>query len=39
VLRGFKKNEWKNIFKEAGIKNYSIEWKWAFRFLIVAFNS
>lgn len=39
VLRGFKKNEWKNIFKEAGIENYSIEWKWAFRFLIVSFNS
>jgi ubiquinone/menaquinone biosynthesis C-methylase UbiE len=39
VLRGFKKNEWKNIFKEAGIENYSIEWKWAFRFLIIAFNS
>ena len=38
VLRGFKKREWENIFKEAGIKNYSIEWKWAFRFLIVAFN-
>jgi SAM-dependent methyltransferase len=39
VLRGFKKNEWRNIFKEAAIDNYSIEWKWAFRFLIVAFNS
>ncbi|MGN6194294.1 MAG: methyltransferase domain-containing protein [Ginsengibacter sp.] len=39
VLRGFKKNEWKKIFQEAGIDNYSIEWKWAFRFLIVAFNS
>lgn len=38
VLRGFKKNEWKNIFQEAGIDNYSIKWKWAFRFLIVAFN-
>ena len=39
VLRGFKKNELKNIFHEAGIDNYSIKWKWAFRFLIVAFNS
>lgn len=39
VLRGFKKNEWKNIFKNAGVKNYSIKWKWAFRFLIVVFNS
>ena len=39
VLRGFKKNEWKNILQNAGTKNYSIKWKWAFRFLIVAFNS
>ena len=39
VLRGFKKNEWHHIFKEAGIDNYSIGWKWAFRFLIVAFNT
>ena len=38
VLRGFKKNEWKNILKKAGIENYSIKWQWAFRFLIVAFN-
>ncbi len=35
VLRGFKKNEWKNIFKKAGIDNYSIQWKWAFRYLIL----
>ncbi len=35
VLRGFKKNEWENIFEKAGINNYSIDWKWAFRYLIV----
>jgi 2-polyprenyl-3-methyl-5-hydroxy-6-metoxy-1,4-benzoquinol methylase len=34
VLRGFKKSEWKEIFKKAGIEKYSIEWKWAFRYLI-----
>ena len=39
VLRGFKKKEWKNILQKAGIKNYSIKWKWAFRFLVVVFNS
>ena len=39
VLRGFKKNEWKNILENAGIKNYSINWKWAFRYLIISFNS
>jgi 2-polyprenyl-3-methyl-5-hydroxy-6-metoxy-1,4-benzoquinol methylase len=38
VLRGFKKNEWKDIFKKAGIKNYSIKWKWAFRYLIIKEN-
>ncbi len=35
VLRGFHKNEWENIFEKAGIDDYSIEWKWAFRYLIV----
>jgi ubiquinone/menaquinone biosynthesis C-methylase UbiE len=35
VLRGFKKNEWKNIFKKAGISDYEIQWKWAFRYLII----
>lgn len=38
VLRGFKRNEWKNIFEIAGITNYSIHWKWAFRYLIIAQN-
>jgi len=35
VARGLKKNEWKNIFHEAGISNYHIQWKWAFRYLII----
>ena len=35
VLRGFKKSEWKEIFKKANIENYTIEWKWAFRYLII----
>ncbi len=35
VLRGFKKNEWKSIFERAEIINYSIWWKWAFRYLII----
>ncbi len=34
VARGFHKNEWMKIFKGAGIINFSIEWKWAFRYLI-----
>lgn len=35
VARGFKQTEWKKIIDSAGIKNYSIKWKWAFRHLIV----
>ena len=38
VARGFKKTEWENIFKTAGIKNYNITWKWAFRHLIIYKN-
>jgi len=39
VLRGFKKKEWETIFNQAGIENFSIKWKWAFRYLILVFNS
>lgn len=35
VLRGFRKKEWKKLLDRAGITNYSIEWKWAFRHLII----
>ena len=35
VARAFEKKEWEQIFLKAGIKNYSIRWKWAFRYLIV----
>ena len=34
VLRGFRKNEWQKIFERAKIDNYTIQWKWAFRYLI-----
>ena len=34
VLRGFKKQDWKSILQQAGITNYIIEWKWAFRYLV-----
>ena len=34
VLRGFKKYEWAMLLKEAGITNYNLEWKWAFRYLL-----
>lgn len=35
VLRGFKKNEWKQLLSKAEITGYALSWKWAFRYLIV----
>jgi SAM-dependent methyltransferase len=35
VLRGFTRNEWRVLLEKAGIKNYKIKWKWAFRWLIL----
>lgn len=36
VQRGFVKKEWKYLLAQSAVKNYSIEWKWAFRWLIVS---
>jgi 2-polyprenyl-3-methyl-5-hydroxy-6-metoxy-1,4-benzoquinol methylase len=38
VARGFHKKEWVAIFEKAGITNYTIQWKWAFRYLILYKN-
>jgi 2-polyprenyl-3-methyl-5-hydroxy-6-metoxy-1,4-benzoquinol methylase len=38
VARGFTENEWKDMFRAAGISSCSIEWKWAFRHLIICKN-
>lgn len=38
VARGFHKNEWIFLLNDAGIKNYIVDWKWAFRYLIVCNN-
>ena len=35
VLRAFKRNEIKAILAEAGIHNYSLTWKWAFRWSLI----
>lgn len=35
VLRGFQKKEWQDLLEQAGINNFSIRWKWAFRWLLV----
>jgi 2-polyprenyl-3-methyl-5-hydroxy-6-metoxy-1,4-benzoquinol methylase len=34
VARGFKKNEWEKLLQQAGIENPTVQWKWAFRWLI-----
>ena len=35
VRRAFKKSELIQILEKAGIRNYSIKWKWAFRYQII----
>lgn len=32
ILKGFKKNELEHFSKKLNLKNYSINWKWAFRY-------
>lgn len=32
ILRGFKKNELEDFSKKLHLKNYTIQWKWAFRY-------
>ena len=34
VQRGFKKDDWQRLFHLAGIENYSLAWRWAFRWLV-----
>ncbi len=35
VLRSFKKVELQSILHQAGIKNYQLKWKWAFRWQLI----
>ena len=39
VLRGFKRNDWKRLFDSAGIENYNVKWRWAFRWLVTCTNA
>ena len=34
VLRGFRKIEWEQLVIKAGLKNASVKWRWAFRYLV-----
>lgn len=38
VARSFRKKDWRRLFEQAGVKNYSIAWRWAFRFLVIHKN-
>jgi len=35
VAKGFNKKEWLDLFCKAGINDFSIQWRWAFRHLII----
>ena len=35
VSRSFTKKDWEILFAKAGISNFTVKWKWAFRYLIV----
>ena len=35
VLRGFRKEELNELLEKAGVNNFSIKWKWAFRYLTI----
>jgi 2-polyprenyl-3-methyl-5-hydroxy-6-metoxy-1,4-benzoquinol methylase len=37
VLRGFRRAELRNILAKAGIQNYTLDWKWAFRWQLIYF--
>lgn len=39
VLRGFKKKELTELLRKAGISNYSLKWKWAFRWQLIIYKT
>ena len=38
VLRSFKKSELISLLSQAGIRNYKIRWKWAFRWQVIIYK-
>ncbi|MDZ4807717.1 MAG: methyltransferase domain-containing protein [Bacteroidota bacterium] len=38
VARSFRKKDWQQLFQQAGIGNFTINWKWAFRWLVISGN-
>jgi hypothetical protein len=38
VLRGFTREELEQLLSKAGITNYQLKWKWAFRWQLILFK-
>lgn len=38
ILKAFKRSDLQKLMRKAGIKSYSLRWKWAFRFQLIAYN-
>jgi 2-polyprenyl-3-methyl-5-hydroxy-6-metoxy-1,4-benzoquinol methylase len=38
VLRGFRRKEWEELLRKAGVEGFVVRWKWAFRWLVVYEN-
>lgn len=39
VLRSFRRNELSHLIKTAGFHSFEIQWKWAFRWRVIAFSA
>jgi 2-polyprenyl-3-methyl-5-hydroxy-6-metoxy-1,4-benzoquinol methylase len=39
VLRAFKRGDWETLLAKAGIKNFTLRWKWAFRWQVVIYQN
>jgi len=38
IRKAFKRSDLQQLMHKAGIKSYSLRWKWAFRFQLIAYN-
>ena len=35
VARGFKRADWEKLFRESGLGDFQLSWRWAFRWLVI----
>ncbi|OON67827.1 methyltransferase domain-containing protein [Hymenobacter sp. CRA2] len=35
VLRGFQRHDWQRLLSRAGVQNYQLRWRWAFRWQLI----